>query len=113
MAEPQATSAGDRRRLFGPAILSAFFYPGAGQFTQGRVAAGVAFAALFTILVVGFFVSAGTILYRYYTFPMSDSNPNLLLPISGLIFFFVSALLVWSTNVLDAWLRGCGKAVPG
>jgi len=97
-----------RSRGFGPAALSAFFYPGAGQFLQRRFIAGTTLALSFTAFLIGFLLSAGRIIYRYYTLMQSDDNLHLGLPLIGMAVFFPGAIATWAVGIADA-LASAGR----
>lgn len=84
-------------------VLSAVIYPGAGQFVQRRIAAGLLYAIPFTAVFVWFLWRALQILVAYYRLaahPMqAEAEPvsavSLLVP-------FLACIAIYVVNVIDA-----------
>jgi TM2 domain-containing membrane protein YozV len=85
--------------------LSALIFPGVGQFVQGRVLMGVLYAAGFTVCVIMFAADAVRIITSFYRLGFEFNTYNVPhLPIIGMLTSFACGILVYTANVLDAFL---------
>ena len=82
-------------------VLSALFFPGAGQFVQGRTMAGTLYLGAFLVAFVLFAVAAGRIIAAYYSLLSNVPGREPSLPLVQMIAWFGAAFLVYIANVVD------------
>jgi len=89
-----------------PIYLSAFVYPGAGQFMQRRRRAGLLFALAFSAAFLALVVTAGLVIVSYYSFALDfhearASGPSA--PVPVLVILFAVTLAIYIGNLIDVW----------
>ena len=86
-----------------PIFLSAAVYPGAGQISQRRIAAGLFFIATFSITFIAFLILMGSIIVDFYSLGLNFDNaevntePSLAPALSA----FGVALMIYIINLID------------
>ncbi len=91
-------------------LLSAFLYPGVGQFVQGRTKAGLFYTGLFTVGLVFYSTYSAEIIGCYYGLGMDFNHyqPPAELPAGKMIAAFAFALTIYVANIVDAF-RGARR----
>jgi hypothetical protein len=95
-----------------PVLMSAFGFPGVGQFMQRRWLAGTFFVITFSASLIVFLASAFRIIYTFYALGFGAAPEPTLpqLPLRPALAAFFAALLLYITAVMDAqiaYLRAC------
>lgn len=90
-----------------PLMLSAFVYPGAGQFIQRRWIAGTLYAVFFTVFFVLFMVNVARPMMANVdaalAFAMGDGSKPMTAPsLVAIIVPFVLSMLAYVANIIDA-----------
>jgi len=106
MSEQANKTAGRPARM--PVVMSAFVFPGVGQFMQGRKLAGAFFALGFVALFALAIIYAFRLLCVAYGMWDSHMSENELTAFSrrmvtGVIFCAAGAAILYIANVFDAW----------
>jgi hypothetical protein len=111
--EPPAASASKPPSRM-PIMMTAFGFPGAGQFMQKRWLAGTVISLAVTATLVAFFVYAVRIIWGYYSlaFDFEGSTPPLHPPWRQLLGTFAVFMVVYVIAVIDVWVghrRACAE----
>ena len=88
-----------------PVLITAFVWPGLGQFMQRRWFSAAVFSLGFLACTVVFFVLAFRILSAYYGLWLHFDNyvkPDL--PLRGVLVSFVAGLLLYIAAIFDAYI---------
>ena len=98
-------------------LLSAFVYPGAGQFVQKRWIVGFLFATLFTVFLGALVVNAITPMVHNITAALDwaqlkANRPFELISLPGIIIPFLLALTVYIANIVDVMNASRPKPPP-
>ncbi len=97
----------EHRRHRSAVFLSSFFFPGVGQFVQGRPLAGIIHVVLFLSCLTVFGFYAGRIMMVYYRFGFEFETYEVLpLPIAQMLMAFGIGVVVYVVNIVDALLGG-------
>ncbi len=90
-----------------PVMMSAFVYPGAGQFLQKRWVAGTVYSVLFTALSLVLIIEVVKPMFHNITAAMDwaaaqNSDQSFEgISLSGVLFSFLAMLVVYVVNVMD------------
>jgi hypothetical protein len=112
MTAPVAAASKPPSRM--PILMSAFGYPGAGQFMQKRWLAAAVYGLAFTACLVFFAVHVFRILSAYYAF-LADFGGTTTpppLPLKGILVSFAIAILFYVAALVDAYAgyrRACAE----
>ena len=98
-------------------LLSAFVYPGAGQFVQKRWIPGVVFCVLFTLLLGTVIVNTLTPMVHNMNAALDwaqqkESRPFEMISLPRVILPLLLALAVYIANIADAMRAGRPKPPP-
>ena len=110
------TERGKSGRL--PIMLSAFVYPGAGQFMQRRWGAGLAYASIFTVLFLTLAVSVLWPLFRNLNavlgsdFMRGAEEPLQRISVPAVLVSFTLALMAYILNLVDVTRANRRRAPP-
>ena len=107
-------TAEDRRPGRSSILLSAFVYPGLGQFAQRRWVWGALYAGSFTACLVWFAVCSATIIASFYRLGIEfERYEARAVPLRSMVISFLLGLAVFLLNILDAYVgysRQCKEA---
>ena len=108
-AKPSRPEGTRRRRAIPPVLLSAVFYPGAGQFSQGRWVFGIFYALAATLFLALLFLEILIPLYGMLQWALNLADrggrgmadpPSISMARAGV--WFAATILVYAANLADA-----------